>query len=49
MKRRRFNTKVGTSRGLGAYRNKGRVGVKLNNSEKNIVKGILYSLYYGIL
>lgn len=26
-----------------------RVGIKLKDSEKNIVKGILYSLYYGIL
>lgn len=26
-----------------------RTGIKLNNSEKNIVKGILYSLYYGAL
>ena len=25
-----------------------RVGIKLNNSEKNIVKGILYSLYYAV-
>lgn len=25
-----------------------RVGIKLNDSEKNIVKGILYSLYYAI-
>ena len=25
-----------------------RVGVKLNDSEANIVKGILYSLYYAI-
>lgn len=25
-----------------------RVGIKLNNSEENIVKGILYSLYYAI-
>ena len=26
-----------------------RVGIKLNDSERNIVKGILYSLYYGML
>lgn len=25
----------------------GRVGIKLNDSEENIVKGILYSLYYA--
>ena len=25
-----------------------RVGLKLNDSEKNIVKGILYSLYHAI-
>lgn len=25
-----------------------RVGIKLNDSEKNIVKGVLYSLYYAI-
>lgn len=25
-----------------------RVGVKLNDSERNIVKGVLYSLYYAI-
>ncbi len=25
-----------------------RVGIKLNDSEKSIVKGILYSLYYAI-
>lgn len=25
-----------------------RVGIKLNDSEENIVKGILYSLYYAI-
>lgn len=25
-----------------------RVGIKLNESETNIVKGILYSLYYAI-
>ena len=25
-----------------------RVGIKLNDSETNIVKGILYSLYYAI-
>lgn len=26
----------------------GRVGIKLNDTERNIVKGILYSLYYAI-
>lgn len=25
-----------------------RIGLKLNYSEKNIVKGVLYSLYYAI-
>lgn len=25
-----------------------RVGIKLNDSEENIVKGFLYSLYYAI-
>lgn len=25
-----------------------RVGIKLNDSEKNIVKGVLYSLYYAV-
>lgn len=25
-----------------------RVGIKLNDSEENVVKGILYSLYYAI-
>ena len=25
------------------------VGIKLNNSEKNIIKGILYLLHYGTL
>lgn len=25
-----------------------RVGIKLKDSEKNIVKGILYSLYYAV-
>lgn len=25
-----------------------RIGIKLNDSEKNIVKGVLYSLYHAI-